>query len=146
MIVVSRCRRYRGVTHHPSGRWEARIGVPGSKHIYLGLFDEEDEAGAAYDRALVRCPFQQPSLLQRGSRESAKCVPDDLQPPADVPALPGPPAPSFQVLLRGASAATNFSLTDYREQLSEYHQVPSETCVMPRLPALLLVGSPRLRF
>lgn len=31
---------YRGVTHHPSGRWEARIGVPGSKHIYLGLFAE----------------------------------------------------------------------------------------------------------
>lgn len=35
---------YRGVTAHPSGRWESRIGVPGSKHIYLGLFDEEKEA------------------------------------------------------------------------------------------------------
>ncbi len=31
---------FRGVTHHPSGRWEARIGVPGSKHIYLGLFPQ----------------------------------------------------------------------------------------------------------
>ena len=28
------------MTHHPSGRWEARIGVPGSKHIYLGLFPQ----------------------------------------------------------------------------------------------------------
>ena len=27
---------YRGVTHHPNGRWEARLGVPGSRHIYLG--------------------------------------------------------------------------------------------------------------
>lgn len=45
---------YKGVTHHPSGRWEARIGIPGSKHIYLGLFNEEKEAAQSYDRALVR--------------------------------------------------------------------------------------------
>lgn len=45
---------YRGVTHHPSGRWEARIGIPGSKHVYLGLFQEEKDAATAYDRALVR--------------------------------------------------------------------------------------------
>ncbi|KAK9824708.1 hypothetical protein WJX72_012563 [[Myrmecia] bisecta] len=45
---------FRGVTHHPSGRWEARIGIPGSKHIYLGLFNNEKEAAQAYDRALVR--------------------------------------------------------------------------------------------
>ena len=45
---------FRGVTHHPSGRWEARIGVPGAKHVYLGLFSHEKEAAQAYDRALVR--------------------------------------------------------------------------------------------
>ena len=45
---------YRGVTLHPSGRYEARIGVPGSKHIYLGLYSDERAAAAAYDRALVR--------------------------------------------------------------------------------------------
>ena len=33
-----------------AGRWEARIGVPGSKHIYLGLYASEDEA------ARVRLP------------------------------------------------------------------------------------------
>jgi hypothetical protein len=40
---------YRGVTAHPSGRWESRIGIPGSKHVYLGLFNQE--AAAAQVRA-----------------------------------------------------------------------------------------------
>jgi hypothetical protein len=38
---------------HHAGRWEARIGIPGSKHIYLGLFNEEREAARMYDAALV---------------------------------------------------------------------------------------------
>ena len=62
-----------------TGRWEARIGVPGSKHIYLGLFNEEKEAAQAYDSALVR--------------------------------------------LRGTAAATNFALSDYRQNLAEYHKM-----------------------
>ncbi|EFJ45630.1 pathogenesis-related genes transcriptional activator [Volvox carteri f. nagariensis] len=45
---------YRGVTAHLSGRWEARIGIPGSKHIYLGLFESERDAAASYDRSLLR--------------------------------------------------------------------------------------------
>ena len=68
---------YRGVTAHPSGRWESRIGIPGSKHIYLGLFEGERDAAAAYDRSLVR--------------------------------------------LKGPTAATNFSLSEYRSELSEFH-------------------------
>ena len=44
---------YRGIVAHKSGRWEARIGVPGSKHIYLGLYDRDNNAAKAYDRALV---------------------------------------------------------------------------------------------
>ena len=67
---------YRGVTHHPNGRWEARIGMPGSKHIYLGLFNEEAAAARTYDRALVR--------------------------------------------LRGASAATNYSLANYKSELQAF--------------------------
>lgn len=42
------------MTAHPSGRWESRIGIPGSKHIYLGLFEDEPSAARAYDAALVR--------------------------------------------------------------------------------------------
>ncbi|PRQ33787.1 putative transcription factor AP2-EREBP family [Rosa chinensis] len=37
--------RYRGVTLHKCGRWEARMGqFLGKKYIYLGLFDSEVEA------------------------------------------------------------------------------------------------------
>ncbi|KAI3428770.1 hypothetical protein D9Q98_007591 [Chlorella vulgaris] len=50
---------HRGVVRHPTGRWEARVGIPGSKHVYLGLFQKEAEAAVAYDRSLVRLKGQQ---------------------------------------------------------------------------------------
>ena len=37
-----------------AGRWEARIGIPGSRHIYLGLYNEEREV-RRHLRA-QRCP------------------------------------------------------------------------------------------
>lgn len=47
--------RYRGVTRHQKGRWEARIGqLVGKKYRYLGLYDNENEAAQAYDREAVR--------------------------------------------------------------------------------------------
>lgn len=40
--------------HWTAGRWEARVGVPGSRHVYLGLYNHQEEAARAYDSALVR--------------------------------------------------------------------------------------------
>ncbi|KAL3829844.1 hypothetical protein ACJIZ3_018646 [Penstemon smallii] len=55
--------KYRGVArHHHNGRWEARIGrVSGNKYLYLGTYDTQEEAAAAYDRAAIQ--FRGPNAV-----------------------------------------------------------------------------------
>lgn len=75
--------KYRGVTQHPNGRWEARIGVGTKSHIYLGLYKCQQSAAKHYDEALVR--------------------------------------------LKGLSAATNFPLRGYSEQIAENRAMMSKS-------------------
>jgi AP2-like factor (euAP2 lineage) len=47
--------KFRGVTRHAKGKFEARIGqLVGKKYRYLGLYDSEQEAAMAYDVEAVR--------------------------------------------------------------------------------------------
>ncbi|KAL3140248.1 hypothetical protein ABBQ38_004520 [Trebouxia sp. C0009 RCD-2024] len=77
--------RFRGVTHHcRTGRWEAHIWEEG-KQVYLGGFDNEEQAALAYDIAAIK--------------------------------------------FRAHDANTNYSISNYEQELLHFHEVSKEEVV-----------------
>jgi AP2-like factor, euAP2 lineage len=89
--------KYRGVTKHQKGKWEARIGqVVGKKYKYLGLFTSETDAAIAYDRAAVQAKrLNAQTNFDISSYMDLLCVPLPLQSAAWRP-FSSEPVSSFQ--------------------------------------------------
>lgn len=51
----------------PTAATNTRTGIPGSRHIYLGLYSQERDAARAYDTAQVRS-LAPPRFLVAGER------------------------------------------------------------------------------
>ncbi|CAM0902530.1 unnamed protein product [Alopecurus aequalis] len=66
--------RFRGVTLHKCGKWEARIGhLRGKKFVYLGLYDTEMDAAKACDKAAMDSCGEEPVTNFEEEPKAAAC-------------------------------------------------------------------------
>ena len=95
--------RFRGVTRHQKGRWEARIGqLTGRKYRYLGLFG----AFSLMDIALVCCQLRSQTIrtiVQPADSEIEAAIAYDRE----------------AVRQKGLDACTNFEISSYADVVAQ---------------------------
>ncbi|DBA91594.1 TPA: AP-2 complex subunit beta [Trebouxia sp. C0004] len=125
--------KYRGVTKHKGGKWEARLGQSKTrKHSYLGLFDSEEDAAKAYDTATInRFGHGMAINFDLGQESTVPSNVCNSKLPHEVVSnsVPLPIACDFPLTLGSSSS-------------SFYSSFPSPPAVIPNSPFATHVSSP----
>jgi len=99
---------FKGVSKHVTGKWESRIIVNGSKHIYLGVFEDELMAARVHDKALVRLKgHAASSLINFPLRDYEEQLLENQQSEALQQYIPFPAPVAVAQVATGQSAGTS---------------------------------------
>jgi len=74
--------KHKGVSWNKNERkWEARLKLNG-KHLFLGYFNNEDDAGQAYNDKVIQLGFEEVSVMNDTPQERARALSlfDNLEP------------------------------------------------------------------